>query len=161
MTSLTTRFPTRRFPISLTLACVCLAAILLSVYCAREKGEGAATGGAINWLTSFDTAVASARQKNLPVMIDFYTDWCGWCKKLDADTYVDKQVVDLAKGFVSLKIDADAERAITSRYGITGFPTILFVDTAGNEIHRIVGYRPPEAFVSEMNQALRAFKARS
>lgn len=140
---------------------VCLVvALILGASCAKDKGEAPAAN-AVNWLASFDAAMATARDKNLPVMVDFYTDWCGWCKRLDSDTYVDGQVVAAARGFVSVKVNADVDRATATRYGITGFPTILFVDSMGNEIHRIVGYRPPQAFLAEMNQALAAFKGRS
>lgn len=140
---------------------ICLLVVLaLGACCSKEKGE-APSGNAVNWLKSFDTAMAASRDKNLPVMIDFYTDWCGWCKRLDSDTYVDAQVIAAARGFVSVKINADEDRTTATRYGITGFPTILFVDSMGNEIHRIVGYRPPQAFLAEMNQALAAFEGRS
>lgn len=145
---------------TLPVLALCLAAALL-VSCGKGKQEEPAAEGTIKWLTSFDAALAAAGQKNLPVMIDFYTDWCGWCKKLDADTYVDAQVVAAANDFVSVKINADLERETASRYKITGFPTILFVDAAGSELHRVIGYRPPQDFLREMNQALQASRARS
>jgi len=145
---------------ALLLLCL-VAALAVAASCAREKGESQVGGNAVAWMTSLDAAMSAAREKDLPVMIDFYTDWCGWCKRLDADTYVDGQVVTAARGFVSVKVDADADRMAASRYGVTGFPTILFVDPSGNEIHRVVGYRPPQAFLVEMNKALEAFKGRS
>jgi len=124
--------------------------------CTRETKEEAASE--VTWLTSYEEAMTSAKKNNQPIMIDFYADWCGWCKRLDSDTYVHEDVVTLAQGFVSLKIDADVEKAISSKYKVVGLPTILFIDTNGNEIHRVVGYRPPEDFVKEMNSALEAFR---
>jgi thiol:disulfide interchange protein len=147
------------FRFAVAAAAAALAVSLLS--CSKEKREGGEAATEIKWLTSYDAALAAAKEDNLPVMVDFYTGWCGWCKKLDAETYVDAQVISASAGFVSLKIDADVERAIATRYGITGFPTILFLDPAGNEIHRVIGYRPPQQFVAEMNRALVALKASS
>ena len=129
--------------------------LALGASCAKEKGEAAASGAAQSTGLRRSTPRWTARDKHLPVMIDFYTDWCGWCKRLDSDTYVDAQVVAAAGDFVSVKINADEDRATATRYGITGFPTILFVDSMGNEIHRIVGYRPPQAFLAEMNRRSR------
>jgi len=138
-----------------------LLALVTLVSCAKEKKEARVERDAIAWLTSYETALQTARDERRAVMIDFYTDWCGWCKKLDADTYVDKQVISASGDFVSLKLNADVERAVAVRYNITGFPTILFIDSAGSEIHRVVGYRPPQAFLSEMKTALAAFAAKS
>jgi len=146
------------------LVCALLVAAAL-VSCGKEKRDAGVESGAIQWLDSFDAALAAARDANKPVMIDFYTDWCGWCKRLDGETYVDRQVVSAAADFVCVKINADMDRATTSKYNITGFPTIIFVSPAGDEVHRVVGYRPPppaaQNFLAEMNRALQAFKGRS
>ena len=136
-------------------------ASLIGLSCAKEKGERQAATNAIPWVQSFSDGLAQARQSDRPMMIDFYTDWCGWCKKLDAETYVNGQVIAAAKDFVSVKVNADVDRETASRYKITGFPTILFTDAAGTEIHRVIGYRPAQNFLGEMNRALEAFKTRS
>ena len=39
----------------------------------------------INW-TTFEKAIALSKQDGKPVLVDVYTDWCGWCKRLDATT---------------------------------------------------------------------------
>jgi len=124
--------------------------------CAKEAKQEAATQ--VSWLTSYEEAMTAARKNKQPVMIDFYADWCHWCGELDDNTYVDKDVAALAQKFVSLKIDADVEKELSSRYKVVGLPTILFIDADGREIHRVVGYRPPGDFVKEMNSALEAFK---
>jgi len=136
-------------------------AVSIGLSCAKEKGEKQVAANAIAWVGSFSEGLAEARQTDRPMMIDFYTDWCGWCKKLDAETYVNGQVIAAAGDFVSVKVNADVDKEIASRYKITGFPTILFTDAAGTEIHRVIGYRPPQNFLGEMNRALEAFKVRS
>jgi thiol:disulfide interchange protein len=129
---------------------------LVLVSCAKEK-EAQEVGGGVKWLASYDEAVRLAESKDKPIMIDFYADWCGWCKRLDKDTYVDAAVESKAADFINLRIDADVEPGLASRFRIRGLPTILFIDPEGDEIHRVVGYRPPREFVDEMDAALRAF----
>ena len=145
----------------------CLIAVtLLSVVtglcgsCAKEAEEPSAEAEEVQWLTSFDEALKAAQKKNQPVMIDFYADWCGWCKRLDSGTYVDDAVVSKSAEFVSLKLDADVERSISSKYRVAALPTILFLDAHGEEIHRVVGFRPPERFLNEMEIALQAFRTK-
>lgn len=135
-----------------------LIAVQLLASCAKETGEEAATK--VNWMTSYEDAITAAKKNKQPIMIDFHADWCSWCKRLDSSTYVDKDVVALAKEFVSLKVDADMERSISSEYKVVGLPTILFIDPTGKEIHRVVGYRPPAAFLNEMNVALESFQGK-
>lgn len=55
---------------------------------------------------------------------------------------------------VSLKIDAEepAGAELKDQYGISGYPTLLFTDADGNEIDRIIGYRPPDIFLDELNR---------
>jgi thiol:disulfide interchange protein len=129
--------------------------ICLLCSCAKEKAE---TQDGVEWLVSYDEAMQVAKKKNQPVMIDFYADWCGWCERLDQDTYSDRDVVTIADRFVPLKLDADVERSLTSQYKIAGLPTILFINPEGNEIHRVVGYRPAGKFLDEMQTALEAFR---
>lgn len=61
----------------------------------------------INWLTIEE---AEAANKNEPrkILIDVYTDWCGWCKKMDATTFEDKNIVEyLNKNYYCVKLDGE------------------------------------------------------
>lgn len=145
----------------LLIAAIIIPASLGLVSCGKE-GEGTGSGDAeIEWLTAFEEAMDQAKDKNRPVMIDFYTDWCSWCKTLDRSTYIDPSVVKKSEKFISLKIDADGQRSIAARYRVGAFPTILFINPEGMEIHRVVGFRPAVDFLGEMDTALRAFKRSS
>jgi thiol:disulfide interchange protein len=143
---------------TLLIAAFLLSATMGLLSCSKEGKDTAAGGDEIEWLTVFDEAMDEARDKNRPVMIDFYTDWCSWCKTLDTTTYVDAIVMKRAEDFVSLKIDADAQRPLAARYRVGAFPTILFINPEGIEIHRVVGFRPAVDFLKEMNTAMSAFK---
>jgi thioredoxin-related protein len=86
-------------------------------------------------------------------MLDFYTDWCGWCKKLDEDVYPNPRVQKAMKPFDFRRVNAegsDADRALAKKYSVDGYPTIVFVDSTGAVVHRIVGYLPPADFEKEL-----------
>jgi len=130
--------------------------------CAKEGSASAATGGEVAWVHNLEDGLKQAAEQGKPVMVDFYTDWCGWCKKLDEDTYSDARVQEKARRFVAVKVDADKDEVNRGKYGVEGFPTILFLSPNGKEIHRVPGFAPPEAFLKEMDRALqRAAKSPS
>lgn len=112
------------------------------------------------WLT-FDKGITQAKKKNKPLMVDFYTDWCHWCKVLDQKTFSDKTVkAYLEKHYVSAKILADNKtqtaqykgntyknNELTAAMGISGFPALMFYESNGEVITRIPGFVPPEEFI--------------
>lgn len=117
--------------------------------------SGMVFAGEINWVNSLDEGLKLAKQGNKPVMVDFYTDWCGWCKKLDKDTYSNSAVQGLADKFVCVKVDGDKDRANTKKFGINGYPTIVFLDSIGKEIDRNVGYANSEELSKIMEKILK------
>lgn len=114
-----------------------------------------ALAGGINWENSLSAGLDSAKNQNKPVMIDFYTDWCGWCKKLDNDTYSNAKVQDLANKFICIKINGDNARTDVAKYGVNGFPTIVFLDSNGKEIDRNVGYATADVLAGKMEKLIK------
>ena len=113
----------------------------------------------IRWEKSYSDAVESAKKSNKLIMVDFYTDWCGWCKKLDADTYTDKKVIALSEQIVTVKVDAEKEGVEQAKkYGVTGFPTILFLNTEGKLEGKIVGYQAAATFADSLTKFIGAHK---
>lgn len=148
---------------------VCALSVALPAFADdKEKDKGGKDRKEIAWAKTFAAAVKEAKKADKPIMVDFYTDWCGWCKKLDADTYPDPKVVGTAEKFVSVKLDAEdkAEGQKTyERYKsqIEGFPTILFLNAdaidldkdkaaRGEVVGKIVGYMTAEPFAAEMKK---------
>ncbi len=89
------------------------------------------------------------------ILLDFETEWCGWCKKLDQNTYTDTDVINFAnKHIISMKVDAEKGAGIelAKKYNVTGYPTIVFINNNGEEIDRIVGYKDPIPFLKELKR---------
>ena len=96
-----------------------------------------------------------SNNNNKLILVDFETESCVWCDRLDADTFTDEKVIAFAReNLISKKIDAEkgAGPDQKKKYRVRGYPTILFLDKQGVEIDRIVGYRPPEEFLIELNR---------
>lgn len=109
----------------------------------------------IAFAKDYPSAVKQAKASKKVIMIDFYTDWCGWCKKLDSDTYSNAEVAKLSEQFVSVKLNAEKEGADQAKkYAVRGFPTILFVNAAGQVQGKLVGYLAPKDFIPAVQKIL-------
>lgn len=110
-------------------------------------GAAVATAAQISFAETPAQAFETAQAKNQPVLITFYADWCGWCKKLDTVTYRNDSVVALADEIVFVKVNAEKDTATAHKYGVAGFPTVVMTKPDGSEIDRIYGYAGPKEFV--------------
>ncbi len=117
--------------------------------CGTEKGAESTVG--IDFIDSLEDALAAGKANNQNVLIDFYTDWCKWCKKLDTETYRDSAVIALSKEIVFAKINAEVDTVNADKYSIESYPMIVVMDAEGVEIDRIGGFLPAEEFIEEVN----------
>ena len=125
--------------------------------CGGTTSEGAPAMKAIKWIGKYEEALAKAKKENKPVLLDLYTDWCGWCKKMDASTYTDPQVIAINRKMIFLKLNAETDPdgiELQRRMNIYSFPTTMLLDSNGEEIDRIPGYLTAEMFVKAVDQVL-------
>lgn len=105
----------------------------------------------IDWQPYSDSALVRFEGKK-GAIIDFYADWCIPCKELDALTFSDPKVIDESKNFITLKADmtkslAPEVSALREKYKIVGVPTVLILNSKGEEVKRITGFVNAEEFL--------------
>jgi len=125
-----------------------LSSALLTLAAAAPAGEPFLDIG-------FDAACYRAKELDRVVFIDFFTTWCGPCKRLDEETWKDAEVVAwLEEHTVPIKVDAEERVALAKRFGVDSYPNLVFVETSGELKGRIVGFREPKAFLEQAADVL-------
>jgi thioredoxin-related protein len=108
---------------------------------------------------TWDEALREASATDKIIFIDAYTSWCGPCKMMSAKVFPLKEVGDFYNAnFINLKLDMEKDadgRIVRSKFGVSSFPTFLYVDGAGNVVHRAVGAKQPKDFIAQGDFALR------
>ncbi len=106
-----------------------------------------------------DLAVAAANARGVPVLFDFYADWCVACKEMEKYTFTDVTVIKNMQAFELLKVDVTDQNSgdieLQQRFQIVGPPATLFFDLQGqeNKTLRLVGYEKANLFVTRLQSA--------
>jgi thiol:disulfide interchange protein DsbD len=117
------------------------AVVAVAVWVALPSSAG---GDQIRWqplsVAALDRAIAEQR----PVIVEFGAAWCMPCAEMERSTFVDSDVVRESLRFVMLQADVTEagprNDALLERFGVAGVPTMIFYDSAGNEVDRAVGF---------------------
>jgi len=134
-------------------------AALLGVAAARAAAEEAGAPRSIDWKSTLAEARAASTESKKPLLIDFGAEWCGFCKKLDRETFADERVIRfVSDGFLAVKVDTDKDPAAAKAHKVQALPTIVVLSPAGKEVHRIEGFRPPDVFIEDMKKSAGAAK---
>lgn len=99
-------------------------------------------------LDNFEDEVVNS---DLPIIIDFFADWCGPCQMMKPTfESVSKQYEGKLK---FLKLDTQAESGLAARFGIQGIPAFVVINN-GKEVGRIIGYMDEDSFKSKIDEVL-------
>ncbi|MEI6278017.1 MAG: thioredoxin family protein [Verrucomicrobiae bacterium] len=120
------------------------------------------------WQTDYKAALEQAAKENKPALLDFTgSDWCGWCIKLDNETFSQADFKKFAAAnLILVELDfpnnkpqseevKKQNKELQAKYGVEGFPTLVLLDSKGKEIAKNTGYLAggPEAFIAWVKKA--------
>lgn len=158
--------------------------ILLAI--SAKSQTASKTEGSVKWY-SIEEAEKLNKKDQRPIFIDTYTDWCGWCKRMDKDTFTDPVISDILNNkFYPVKFNAEGKEDVTV-FGHTfvndgksgnahqlavellrgqlSYPTVVFLMPASDgklQAQPVPGYRPAkdmEALLSYFSE--KAFATQS
>jgi thioredoxin-related protein len=135
-----------------------LHASLLAAALALTTLAPASHAAEINW-REWNAGLAEAAASKRPVVVDVYTDWCGWCKRMDKDVYAREDVRDyLARNYVTIRLNAEASgpakyenrnytsSSLAQRFRVSGYPTTIFLRANGEHLVNVPGYIDADRF---------------
>jgi thioredoxin-like negative regulator of GroEL len=101
-------------------------------------------------------AVSDAERTKRPILLDFGAVWCPPCNLMSAEIFGARPRPSVVDAFVLAEIDVDDPSSwpLKDRYEVGGYPTLLAIDAAGNEIGRLVGYRGVDPTVQWMDDVI-------
>jgi len=105
---------------------------------------------------NLDEALVAAKKEKKIVFIDFYTDWCGPCKRMAKEVFPQEKVGEYMNSkCVCIKLNAEKEgKETASEYNVDAYPTFIMADVYGKEISRIVGSSDADRFLARMEECL-------
>lgn len=156
-----------------SVCCLSFLLALLVLGC-EERTKTVIPDGSLKWY-SIEEVGKLKNTENKLYMIDVYTDWCGWCKVMDRETFSNPVVVDyLNKNFIAVKFDAEQKTSIqfngkTYRWQALGrnginelalellngqmsYPSIVYLDKDRKPITVTKGFKNPEQFLEELKR---------
>ncbi|MEL6989660.1 MAG: DUF255 domain-containing protein, partial [Bacteroidota bacterium] len=142
--------------------------ILVSVYFAIFSLGLQAQSSKVKWL-SWEEAIEKSKIQKKKIFVDIYTDWCGWCKKMDKATFQQAEIAEyLNEHYYAVKFNAEQrgnielkdkiykfisagrngyhELAFNLTRGRLSYPTIVFLDEEMNLIQPIPGFQNAQNF---------------
>jgi thioredoxin-like negative regulator of GroEL len=129
--------------------------LCLLLLCWFASLGGAAWGQEVNWRQNYNAARREASEKGKPIVIDFGTESCFYCRKLDATTFRDPVIVStLNEQFIPLKLNADREAALTEALRIERYPTIVMAAPDGKILNTQEGYVDAARFQEQLQRVL-------
>ena len=138
-------------------------ALAVSFTFALEYLEAQSDLSSLRW-HQWDEGVASAQSGNKKMVVDVFTTWCGWCKRMDRQVYGNQTVQEiLAAYYVPVKLNGESqsilsfegnkitEQDLSKKFNVSGYPTTLFFDENRELIVSVPGFVDTKRFINILN----------
>ena len=98
----------------------------------------------IKWYSA-EEGLLLGKKEGKKVFMNFYADWCNYCKQMEATTFKDYRVVGaLNSKFIAVRVNTEKNKEIAQQYFVRGLPTSWFLTETGEKISNLPGYVEPE-----------------
>ncbi|MCD6013501.1 MAG: hypothetical protein K0Q79_3363 [Flavipsychrobacter sp.] len=134
----------KKIGLLLVLLISCLAYSCLS-------GEPGGKDGIKFFEGGWEAALQKAKAEHKPIFMDIYATWCGPCKLLKKNTFVDKAVADYYNAnYINLSFDGENGEGVmlAQKFQITGYPTLIILSPEGTLVKMQAGFLPPDDFLA-------------
>lgn len=122
---------------------------------AQENSEDKEKGIAFHE-GSWNEALEKSREEEKPIFVDAYASWCGPCKWMTRNVFTDDEVGNYYnENFVNVKLDMEKGegRNFAKKYGVSAYPTLLYLNSDGEVVHKVRGAKRVEGFIKEGKKA--------
>lgn len=126
--------------------------IVLSLVCVMMASIASHAQGVKFETGTWDEILTKAKVENKMIFVDVYTKWCGPCKHVSETVFPQEKLGEYYNTrFINFKVDAEspAGKEFVKTFPVTGYPTFFFIDGNGKVIHKIVGAKDVDGFISE------------
>jgi thioredoxin-like negative regulator of GroEL len=115
----------------------------------------AAAAEEVDWRGDYNAARKEAAEKGKPIILDFGFEGCQYCRKLDATTFRDAEVIKRLNGqFVPLRIDIQKDPVLAEKLNLQQYPTVVFASPEGHILGKVEGYQEPGPFQENLDRVL-------
>lgn len=121
--------------------------LLLVLIAPAPAPARAADGDGIAWKSWSAETFAQARAAHKPVFLYLEATWCHWCHVMQQETFSQPEVrARLARDYVVIRVDHDADPGLANRYRDYGWPALIFLSADGTDLVKRAGYIEPDGF---------------
>ena len=109
----------------------------------------------VNWSSDIEQSLRSANESGKLVLLKFTADWCGYCKKMERETFTRPKLAAVVnEQFVPVLVDADKHQALVRHLKIEGLPALLIVSPEMVILDRISGYQTEAKLLPRLNTVI-------
>jgi tetratricopeptide (TPR) repeat protein len=109
----------------------------------------------VSWIPKFDEALEQSQSSGKLIVVDLYADWCPPCRKMAQNVYPDIEFINFSRSQIYMLLDAEVDSEgirLSRKFNVDSYPTILILDSKGQEIDRLIGGRDAKELMRDLQK---------